>query len=1105
MHLHAINVVARYEVKLLKRSWLFRIFAILILLILVLAQLQQSTTLFSSSQETWESTALSSFIPFFTTYPYNIAQSIIVVFLAGSFLKRDKKLDTAEVIYVRPMSNAEYIVGKVWGITRVFTGLNLLVLLLSVFVNLFLSNSPFSPIPYLFYLFTISIPSLWFVLGFSFTVMTLLRNQAVTFVVVLGWIGVVLFYLTDKQYGLFDFFGVHIPSIFSDVTGLAHPQLFLLQRSVYLLAGIGFICMTIALMKRLPHRPWKTKVLGVLTAVLLLSAGFAAQRYLACFSRLKSIRSEYAAVYNQYGENPRARVLEHRLSVEPRDGRLQGESRLTVENPHAEPLSSLLLYLNPGLQIVSAESDGRELNVVRNRQAAEFDLSLAPGAQAELLIRYAGPVEEEVCYVDVEDEEFFANPKVGFSFFRYGKRYVYLEDRFTLLTPECLWYPVTEPPVYPAAPYKIRKNFSRYELTVIHPGRLTAVSQGTGTAADGKTVFTNKTLLSGISLTLADYEKKSIRVDSTDYELYHFPGHDYFTSYFTDLQDTLPAVIRQIRNTIEVATNRDYLFDKFVLAETPLPFTGYIRNWKGYTEQVMPEILFLPEKGMRTRSDFRASEWQMKRWQEGADLLEKDELQARVLDQYAMSTFNQESAWRSWDEAMNPFNVAPLFYGHTEFVRSDTFPVLDVALNTLQSLTESAARVWFFSFELTNKQRANEYLKKHSFEEAMSDSTLTPKVFYELLKLKCGDLKNYITARVPQKDFDSFMKAWFQAHLFRETPAVEFFRSFRERFGLDLEAYIHTWYTVSASPLILLKEVEAHTVVADEMTKYRISFKAYNPSGVDGIITARVQNGGRASGGYVWGGGPADVGDAENFIIPARSAREIKMIRDERPNQVTINTNISQSLPSEFTFRFSKVDTEVQDTTRGIFPVDSARFAEDPREIIIDNESPGFRVVESNKKQKLKAWFRKEPEDKYMNYLPFYAPSKWTAAINNSFYGTPVRFAHYKNRGSGKNSVEWHAEIPAGSYYDISVWVPKLESFQFGRRNRRRQNSQTQTYTVVYGNEKESIPVDFQQAEQGWYSLGNFSLPAGEVVIFLTDKVSAPYVVADAVKLTKMR
>ena len=44
--------------------------------------------------------------------PFQYAQSVIAIFLAGSFLKRDKKLDTAEVIYVRPMSNAIISSGK---------------------------------------------------------------------------------------------------------------------------------------------------------------------------------------------------------------------------------------------------------------------------------------------------------------------------------------------------------------------------------------------------------------------------------------------------------------------------------------------------------------------------------------------------------------------------------------------------------------------------------------------------------------------------------------------------------------------------------------------------------------------------------------------------------------------------------------------------------------------------------------------------------------------------------------------------------------------------------------------------------------------------------
>ena len=197
MNLNHINVIARYEVKLVKRSWLFRIFAILALLFISAIMLGYQTGIVNRMDNLWPRIAVSSLMPFCNTYFYNIAQSVIVVFLAGSFLKRDKKLDTAEVIYVRPMSNADYIVGKTWGIVKVFITLNIITLLFTAFLNILINKSPFDLFPYLFYLLTISVPSLLFVLGLSFTAMCILKNQAVTFIVMLGIIGTVFFYLTD--------------------------------------------------------------------------------------------------------------------------------------------------------------------------------------------------------------------------------------------------------------------------------------------------------------------------------------------------------------------------------------------------------------------------------------------------------------------------------------------------------------------------------------------------------------------------------------------------------------------------------------------------------------------------------------------------------------------------------------------------------------------------------------------------------------------------------------------------------------------------------------------------------------------------------------------
>ena len=97
MNIHNISTISRYETKLLRRSWLFRIFAILSLLVIVFFHMGTQSNL---GWFEWVMVAMPSSIPFVNIYLFNIAQSVIAIFLAGSFLKRDKKLDTAEVIYV---------------------------------------------------------------------------------------------------------------------------------------------------------------------------------------------------------------------------------------------------------------------------------------------------------------------------------------------------------------------------------------------------------------------------------------------------------------------------------------------------------------------------------------------------------------------------------------------------------------------------------------------------------------------------------------------------------------------------------------------------------------------------------------------------------------------------------------------------------------------------------------------------------------------------------------------------------------------------------------------------------------------------------------------
>ena len=1113
MNLHNINTIARYEVKLLKRSWLFRIFAILALLGISLTILGYQTTIVNTFDIKWPRIGVSSLMPFTSVYFYNIAQSVIVIFLAGSFLKRDKKLDTAEVIYVRPMSNADYIVGKTWGIVKVFLSLNIISLIITAFFNLAINQSPFDLFPYIFYLFTISFPSLLFVLGLSFTAMCLLKNQAVTFVVMLGVIGTVFFYLSTSLFGVFDFFGVSIPAIFSDETGHADLRLFLLQRLIYLLAGLGFISFTIALVKRLPHKPWKTIIVHILGTSLLLAACIAGTLYVLHYRHQLNLRNEYIATYNKYANEPNIKILSNDLTITPKGKQLTGQSVIKAINKRRTPLDKMILYLNPSLEVTSIEADGKSLPFTRENQVIVINKDLQRNEEVTFTLNYQGGISENICYTDILEKDYLDN-SIPQSFFCFGKRYAWLENKFTLLTPECLWYPTAVASNNPGSPYNLQKNFVDYTLTVYNTGDKTVLSQGEEKQEGDKVVFTNEYPLPGISLTIADYEKKSLQVDSVNYEILYFKGHDYFSKYFTLLNDTLPSVIRELKNDIEVGRGRDYPFKKFILAETPLQFASYVRNWKGYTEYVMPEIVFIPERGVTLNSDFAAEKRRRQRWRDhdqGAP--DETELTIQGFRQFMNTTFTEENTQYGWDwntKYVNKFNIAPMFFAHTSFILSSEYPVIDIAINTMQN-TSTNGGFRFWGGIINDEQRANLYLENHSFKTAISDMELKPEIFYELLKLKSSALKNYINTQMPPEDFDKFLKSFFERNRFTDIPLSKFQQEFEYEYGVDLTAFIQKWYNEDHSPTIFIKDVDANQVVIEEITRYQVKFKVNNPSDVDAIITAQIQQGGDFRGGRR-GGGSFSVSitqeSPETYIIPAGEAREIKIIVDERPASVTVNTNISHNLPTSHTFNFSKIDNTIQDTLVGTFRIDPVIFKANPNEIIVDNEDKGFRTIESNTRHKLKDLFQKKDEEKYKNFMPWWMPSKWTAMAADYCYGETINSAFYKSKGSGNNSVEWTAELPKDGYYEISVWNPKMGGMfgmmaMGGRRNHRRDKvERNQTYTILYDQGKESITIDLEQEDGGWVSLGNYYLPAGTATITLTDKVSGDYVIADAVKFT---
>ena len=123
--------------------------------------------------------------------------------------------------------------------------------------------------------------------------------------------------------------------------------------------------------------------------------------------------------------------------------------------------------------------------VIRVRQ------KLLPDEEIALTIEYQGGIDEQVCYLSVPDNVLFSQEDNTYLQCRYGKRYLFLDQDFTFLTPECLWYPMTTPPVNPAQPYEIFPDFTFYSLQVLNTEERRVIAQGNEEEIDNGVHFTN--------------------------------------------------------------------------------------------------------------------------------------------------------------------------------------------------------------------------------------------------------------------------------------------------------------------------------------------------------------------------------------------------------------------------------------------------------------------------------------------------------------------------------------------------------------------------------------------------------------------------------------
>ncbi|HKJ41286.1 MAG TPA: ABC transporter permease subunit [Sunxiuqinia sp.] len=1106
--IHNIRSIALYETKTLLRSWFFRIFAILAMVFLTFFNfgvLIQS----SGGAGEWGIKGLPSIIPYVNLLFLNVVQAVIAIFLASDFLKRDKKLDTTEVIYMRPMTNGEYVIGKTLGNLVVFIVLNLLILVIALIFNLITKNTDVNWITYIYYFLVISVPTLVFIMGLSFLVMSLIRNQAVTFVVLLGYVAISLFYLKSKFYYLFDYMAFNIPLTYSDFVGFGNLDTILIHRGMYLLFGLGFIFYTVLLLRRLPHSE-SMRIFSLVLGTICIGSGiYLGSLHVRSFLNKQDLRQEMIAQNDQYAGQRRLTVKSYDIKLNHKGETIACEANLKVRNDERQPIATVLFNLNPGLKVDRVTVDGKDQPIERKYGLLNLTgLTVQAGQRVDINFTYHGRINEAACYLDIDDET-LEEPYRNFLY-QIDKRYAFITPDYVLLTREDNWYPI------PGAGYGTKnkqwmaRQFSDYKLEVTTRKGLTAVSQGDVQQDGNRFVFVNSHDQSQISLAIGEYERMEKDIDGLDFNIYYRKGHDYFSSFFDEIKDTIPSVVAETMQDFERKVDLYYPFQRFNFLEVPVQFFSYPRILTGAREQIQPETILYTEKGLLNRdADFYGRMNQRRRFGPRRDENQTpQEKKIQILKNF-LNNFTEEQGRpdfsRSQGEVQvtekdNPFYAFPLFYDYAYYIRSSQWPVTDRVFESYKKQGSEDQRMgWMRNFQgMSEDEQGNLALLSHSFQEILNDPD-EKQIVDNVIQMKGEALFSIIKRKASDDAFEDFLYRYFNGVKFSSASIDDFNAALKSRFGIDLIPYMANWFSSTKLPAFLIGHVSAVNVLDGDQLKTMVKFKVTNTEDVEGIISVdfRIGGGGGRFGGF--GGQPETI--SKLVHLDGNQTKEVSFLLNGTPRGATINTLTSKNIPSEIRLPLDNIEEDKKAVPyEGEKVVDTpVRIAEN-NEIISDNEDPGFRIIGDSKTSLLRKLLVPEEKttSKYAGFSSWRPPSTWTLTTNSNFYGAYIRSAYYIHSGDGDQKAQWNIPIKASGYYDVYAYIYKDE-----RRRRRGEDNGEYHFIVHSDNGEEEVPVDLKTAEDGWNHLGAYYFSPDTAVVELTNQSEARVVVADAVKLIK--
>ncbi|MDN5216330.1 hypothetical protein QQ020_29955 [Fulvivirgaceae bacterium BMA12] len=1105
--LRNIAIIARYEAKILWRNWFFRIFALAIIIILIFFNIG----VFSSiSNNRWFQRAISSGIPYANMIFLNVVQVAVLIFLATGIIKNNKKLDTNEVFYVKPISNADLVLGKALALFKLFFWLNAIILTIALIVNATSIDADINFKAYVYYPLLISFPNVVFTTALAFLMVTIVRNQAVSIILLLGLIAVILIYFRDKYYFLTDYIAFKLPLRSSDITGFSNLYNLILHRVIFLCLAVSFLFVSIFFLNRLPQKKVHKLATATIASIFLIAGASLITHYYDRHNTNELLRQEMITLNGEMADVPNIEIRSCYLDIKHAGHSLEGKAKLEIQNNQIQPLQDLFLVLNPGLKVSKLTLDGQEVSFTRKSHFILFrsQKEMPTSAIKRVEVHYEGVPSEAACYLGISPERY----KKSWELFLYNieKRYAFLQKDYVLLTSESLWYPTATAGYNRLTSGASQHNFTNFKLKVTTREDLLPISQGQVTeAGPGIYEFTPAFPLPQISLVIGNYDKKGIAVDSIDFNLFVHKGNDYFSEYFDQVQDTLALLISDLKNAYEQDQNIKYPFPRLQLVEAPVQFYAFNKTYENHQAYIQPEMVFLPEKGGNIGElDFRRQFKQMNRQaKRNNQLMDDKDKQANVFNNFVKTILTQQKNtstyyWRSDGNVEVPnYGISPNLYWYQTGVSSKKWPLLNKNLaNYLHQdnrYDRDMSRNWR-GISLT--EDCNNLMQEKDLEEILTSEKNFDKIA-KVIELKGEYLFTYFEHLMGKEDFRSFLYDLVHQHSNEIIPYDSLRATIKNHFHLDIEPIVERVYSQGNLPAFIVSGLREYRVLDGDRNRYQVKLMVENVGVADGMIKVdfKYNKGNQAN--------PPTTFDNHfgSSLISKGQKKEISFLLDEKPRRIFINTMISKNIPSVINLSLGQFEMNTRaKPSQGELIVQDEDDA-GLKEIIVDNEDQGFSTfspIQEPYFRKLILENRKERNQKYYGVWRRSA-TQWRPTTGSSYFGKYIRSAHFTRPGKGEKLAIWQATITEEGYYDVYVYLSGEDGNNAFSQNQSQRKNINYRYHVSHDDGEDEITVDISRAERGWNFIGSFYFSNGTAKVTLSDESENRSVFADAVKWVK--